>query len=116
MSPWSWTQEQGGGVRGARSLPLKPAMWLGMGSPTQVCRENSLRITVFLFAQDSGCSMIVGLEASGGEFGSCGPRMLLYRMGEMTGHSAMCLTPDLNPTDRGQTSQWTQSQATSPSL
>lgn len=108
MIQWSQLWEQVGGKWGARSLPLNLRMWLGMGSPTQVYREQSLRIAVFLFAQDSACSMIVGLEGSGGEFGFLWPaghlrtatRMLLYGMGEMTGHSAMCLTPDLNPTDR----------------
>lgn len=88
VSQWSQPQEQGGGVWGARSLPLNLGMCLGMGSPTQVCREQSLR-TGFLFAQDSGCSMIVGLEGSGEEFGVLWPaghlrtatRMLLYGMG-----------------------------------
>lgn len=77
------------------------------GQPHIVCREQSLR-TGFLFAQDSGCPIIVGLEGSGEEFGVLWPaghlrtatRMLLYGVGGMIGHSTMCLTPDLKPTDR----------------
>lgn len=104
---WSQLREQVGRVWGARSLSFNLGMWL-VGSPTQVYREQSLRIAVFLFAQDLGCYMIVGLEGSGGAFGVLWPtghrrtatRMLLYGMGEMIGHSAMYLTSDLNPTDR----------------
>lgn len=83
-SQWSQPQEQGRGVWGAKSLSLNLGMWLGMGSPTKVFREQSLKTAGFLFSQDVGCSMTVGLEGSGEEFGVLWPaghlRMLLCGM------------------------------------